>query len=92
MFYNYLGVVMIFHWDDENIEHITRHGVEPPQAEAAFEAQDATYRQDAKRLNRWIVEATVEGRTIKVAFARAFPDGYRVITAHWMSSKRRTKP
>jgi hypothetical protein len=27
-----------------------------------------------------------------VAFARVFPEGYRVITAHWMSSKRRRKP
>ena len=61
------------------------------QAEAAFEAEDATFRRDAKRLNRWVVEATLEGRTIKVAFARVFPDGYRVVTAHGMSSERRTK-
>ena len=92
MFYNYLGVVMIFHWDDENIEHIARHGITPTQAEAAFEAEDATIRQDAKRLNRWVVEATLEGRTFKVAFARVFPDGYRVVTAHWISSERRTRP
>jgi uncharacterized DUF497 family protein len=92
LFYNYVGAAMIFHWDEENIEHLALHGVEPAQGEAAFEAKDATYRQDAKRLNRWIVEATIEGRTIKVAFARTFPDGYRVITAHWMSSKRRAKP
>jgi len=83
---------MLFHWDDENIGHIARHGVTPIQAEAAFVAEDATIRQDAKRLNRWLVEATLEGRTIKVAFARMFPEGSRVVTAHWMSSKRRTKP
>ena len=42
-------------------------------------------------LNRWIVEASVSHRTLKVAFARVFPEGYRVITAHWMNSKRRRK-
>ena len=83
---------MIFHWDIENIEHIARHGVERAQAEAAFEAEDATIRQDVTRLNRWVAEATVGGKTLKVAFARVFPDGYRVVTAHWMTSKRRTKP
>ena len=87
-----MGVAMIFHWDDENIGHMARHGVAPTQAEAAFDAEDATYRRDAKNLNRWVIEASLEGRTIKVAFARVFPDGHRVITAHWMSSKRRTKP
>ncbi|MGA2080116.1 MAG: BrnT family toxin [Holophaga sp.] len=83
---------MIFHWDDENLAHIARHDVSPPQAEAAFQAIDAEFRRDAKRLNRWVLEATVAGRTIKVAFARVFPQGYRVITAHWMSSKRRRQP
>ena len=80
---------MVFHWDDENLAHIARHDVSPPQTEAAFQAVDADFRHDANRLNRWILEATVEGKTLKVAFARVFPEGYRVITAHWMSSKRR---
>ena len=92
MFYNYPGVVMTCHWDEENIGHVPHHGVAPRQAEPAFEADDATFRRDANRLNRWVVEATLEGRTIKVAFARVFPDGYRVVTAHRISSKRRTRP
>lgn len=83
---------MTFHWDSENRTHIDRHNVLPSQAEAAFDAEDALVRQDASKLNRWVLEATVEGRTIKVAFARVFPEGLRVITAHWMSSKRRRKP
>ena len=83
---------MTIHWDDENLAHIARHDVSPHQAEAAFQADDAAFRRDAERFNRWILEATVEGRTIKVAFARVFPEGYRVITAHWMSSKRRRQP
>jgi len=62
------------------------------QAEAAFDAEDATFRRDAGRLNRWVVEATLEGRTIKVAFARVFPEGWRVVTAHWMDAKRRRHP
>jgi len=80
---------MFFHWDDENLAHVGRHDVSPHQTEAAFQALDADFRRDAKRLNRWVLEATVEGRIMKVAFARVFPEGYRVITAHWMSSKRR---
>lgn len=77
---------MIFNWDDENRAHTASHEVSPSQAEAAFQADDALFFQDAARLNRWIVEAAVEGRTLKVAFARVFPEGCRVITAHWMSS------
>jgi len=83
---------MIFHWDDENRAHIARHDVSEAQAESAFRARDATVFQDASRLNRWVLEATVEDRTIKVAFARIFPEGFRVITAHWMSSTRRRTP
>jgi uncharacterized DUF497 family protein len=83
---------MIFHWDDENRAHIARHDVSPAQAEAAFQAEDALVCQDAARLNRWILEATMDGRTLKVAFARVFPEGFRVSTAHWMSAKRRRNP
>lgn len=82
---------MLFHWDDENRTHIARHDVSMSQAEAAFEAEDALLYPDANRLNRWVLEATVEGRALKVAFARVFPEGFRVITAHWMSSRRRRK-
>ena len=83
---------MLFHWDEENKAHIARHGVSPAQTESAFDSEDSVVRPDTQRLNRWIVEATVEGRSLKVAFARVFPEGFRVITAHWMSSKRRSKP
>lgn len=83
---------MIFYWDDENRAHIARHSVSEFQAEEAFRMEDATIFQDAARLNRWVLEATVEGRTLKVAFARVFPEGFRVITAHWMRSKRRRMP
>jgi uncharacterized DUF497 family protein len=83
---------MIFHWDDENRAHIARHGVSEAQAEAAFQAGDATVFPDAARLNRWVLEATVEDRTLKVAFARVFPKGFRIITAHWMNPKRRRTP
>ena len=80
---------MIFHWDDENRAHIARHDVTEFQAEGAFLAEDTRIFPDAGRLNRWVLEATVEGRTLKVAFARVFPEGFRVITAHWMSRTRR---
>ena len=82
---------MLFHWDDENKAHIARHDVSSSQAEAAFESEDALVYPDASHLNRWVLEASVEGRALKVAFARVFPQGFRIITAHWMSSKRRRK-
>lgn len=66
---------MIFHWDDENRAHMARHDVSEAQAEAAFRARDATVFQDASRLNRWVLEATVEDRTLKVAFAKVFRRG-----------------
>jgi uncharacterized DUF497 family protein len=84
--------LLIFHWDDENRAHIARHGVSEAQAQSAFGAEDAAVFPDATRLNRWVLEACVEDRTIKVAFARVFPEGYRIITAHWMSFKRRRTP
>ena len=83
---------MIFHWDGENRAHIARHDVTEFQAERAFLAEDARIFPDAGRLNRWVLESIVEGRTLKVAFARVFPEGFRVITAHWMSPKRRRTP
>jgi len=82
---------MIFHWDSENLDHIARHAVSPSQAEAALGADDAVFRQDEARPNRLVVEATLEGRTLRIAFARAFPEGIRIITADWISSKRRSK-
>lgn len=84
--------MILFHWDDGNLAHIARHGVSQLQAEAAFKAEDVVVHGDTTRLNRWTLEATVEGKTLKVAFAQVFPEGVRVITAHWMSSKRRRKP
>ena len=73
---------MLLGWDNQNLEPIGRHGVSQEQAEAALGSGDAVLRQDATRLNRWVVGATMEDRTLKVAIAR-------VITAHWMRSKRR---
>lgn len=74
---------MIFHWDDENRAHMAHHGVSESQAEAAFQAEDATAFPDAARLNRWVLEATVEDRTLKVAFARGLsrrlPDHHRAL-------------
>jgi uncharacterized DUF497 family protein len=83
---------VLFHWDDENRAHIARHGVVEAQTEAAFKAEDAMLFPDAARMNRWVLEATVEDRTLKVAFARVFPEGFRIITAHWMHPKRRRTP
>ncbi len=73
---------MIFHWDDENRAHIARHGVSEAQAEAAFQSEDATVFPDSARLNRWVLEATVEERTLKVlrkGLSRGVPDHHRAL-------------
>jgi len=75
----------------KNHLHIARHDVSAAQTEAAFHAEDARVFPDAMRLNRGLLEATVEGRTLRVAFARVFPEGFRIITAHWMHPKRRRR-
>ena len=71
---------MIFIWDEENIQHIARHGVEP------FEAEDAL--MDPQRIrfsahsgNMGIIGATEEGRRLVVIYVKKDRGKLRVITA-----------
>lgn len=69
-----------FIWDEENIEHIARHNVEP------FEAEDAL--MDPQRVkfsahsgNLGIIGATEDGRRLVVIYVKKVKGRIRVITA-----------
>lgn len=71
---------MIFIWDEENIQHIARHDVEP------FEAEDAL--MDPRRIkfsahsgNLGIIGSTEDGRRLVVIFIKKVKGKIRVITA-----------
>ena len=71
---------MIFIWDEENIQHIARHNVEP------FEAEDAL--MDPQRIkfsahsgNMGIIGSTEDGRRLVVIFIKKIEGKIRVITA-----------
>lgn len=71
---------MIFIWDEENIQHIARHDVEP------FEAEDAL--MDPQRIkfsahsgNMGIIGSTEDGRRLVVIYIKKVEGRLRVITA-----------
>jgi uncharacterized DUF497 family protein len=72
-----------FDWDDDNIEHIARHGVEPWEAEDAMLDPDrvgASARNVPGERRFAVVGATESGRVLFVVFTRR-ERGIRVITA-----------
>ncbi len=71
-----------FDWDDDNIEHIARHGLEPFEAEEALDDPHSfTYGVESKYEPRFVaVGSTQDGRVIAVVYT---PRGrrLRVVTA-----------
>ncbi|MDF2718205.1 MAG: hypothetical protein K0R28_5130 [Paenibacillus sp.] len=70
----------LFIWDEENIQHIVRHNVEP------FEAEDAL--MDPQRIkfsahsgNLGIIGSTEDGRRLVVIYIKKVMGKIRVITA-----------
>ena len=80
---------MPFLWDEVNDAEIQAHGVDRESAEAVFLALDAGFGRHPSLPNRWAVEGTVYGKTYRVPFSRAFPDGIRITTAIRIPGKRR---
>ncbi|GAK41539.1 hypothetical protein TCA2_4030 [Paenibacillus sp. TCA20] len=69
-----------FIWDEENIQHIARHNVEP------FEAEDAL--MDPQRIkfsahsgNMGIIGSTEDGRRLVVIYIKKMMGKLRVVTA-----------
>ncbi|WP_399538547.1 BrnT family toxin [uncultured Paenibacillus sp.] len=67
-------------WDDYNIDHIGRHGVDPDEAEEAFWDEDRLP-FDAHSGHRGIIGATDAGRRLVVIFVKKDGARIRVITA-----------
>ncbi len=70
----------IFIWDDHNIEHIAKHGVE------VFEVEEAMLDGDRVKINAHsghlgLIGATEEGRRLVVIYIKKIGKKYRVITA-----------
>ena len=73
-----------FDWDDDNVEHIARHGVSPEEAEQALADPDQVGQpasRGASGERRWsLLGETDAGRLLSVVFTRR--EGLtRVITA-----------
>jgi len=78
-----------FEWDERNLEHIARHGVDPDEAEAVLDNNPLTLRTAD---NTYLTYAqTDEGRYLLVVFIRKPGPLIRVITARDLkdSEKRR---
>ena len=78
-----------FWWDDQNIEHIADHGVEPHEAEAAL-------------IGAWLIRIagqgkyaaygqTMDGRYLLVIFAPKDDQRVRVVTARDLSSREKRR-
>lgn len=81
-----------FWWDENNIEHIANHGVEPYEAEEVID-DDPFITKSGK--DRYVAYGqTNAGRYLLVVFARKPKQRLRVITARDMTDaeKRRFKP
>jgi hypothetical protein len=72
--------VSFFVWDDENIEHIARHHVEPFEAEdALMDPLRVKFSAHSDKLG--IIGATEEGRRLIVIYVKKVKGKIRVITA-----------
>jgi uncharacterized protein len=72
-----------FWWDEENIEHIANHGVEPLEAEAVIEY--ATLIRKAGRGKYVAYGQTDSGRYLMVVYAPKENRRLRVVTARDMT-------
>ena len=76
-----------FQWDDENVEHIARHGVDPAGAEQACRLRPKARRG---RCGRYLVlGCTADGRYLLVVLTYLGGGEARVITAREMDQRER---
>lgn len=77
-----------FDWDAANVDHITRHGIEPHEAEAACRSEGAVVRRS--REGRYLVYGrTGAGRYVLVVLRSAGGGLARIITARDMTERER---
>jgi uncharacterized protein len=80
-----------FWWDENNIEHIANHGVEPYEAEQVLDNQPHTIKAGADRYTAY--GQADSGRYLLVVFAIKSNNRIRVITARDLTpaEKRRVR-
>lgn len=77
-----------FEWDDNNIEHISRHGVSPDEVEdVAFD--DDPWIRKGRKGTRYMLGHTIAGRYLFVVYFLKSKGIARVITAMDMDEKTR---
>ncbi len=77
-----------FEWDDDNIEHIAKHGVFPDEVEGvAFD--DEPWVKKGREGTRYLLGYTVAGRYLFVVYVLKGKGSARVITALDMDDKTR---
>jgi len=76
-------------WDEENVEHIAKHGIEPEEVEAVCRGR---HLQERGRQGRYyLLGQTEEGRYLFIVLARRRSGSYRVITARAMTESERRR-
>ena len=75
-----------FEWDDNNIEHIARHGVFPDEVEDMAFDDDPWIKKGRKR-TRYMLGYTVAGRYLFVVYSLKGKGIARVITSMDMDNK-----
>ncbi len=68
-----------FEWDEQNMDHVARHGVEPDEAEAVLDSAPLILRTEDRKYLAY--GQTDEGRYLLVVFVRKSSSPVRVITA-----------
>ena len=86
--YIYSNPIDGFDWDDANIDHISRHRVEPAEVEEAFAGRHLVMRSWEGR--KVLLGRSAAGRYLIVAFI-VRDDIVRVITARTMNTAERRR-
>jgi uncharacterized DUF497 family protein len=77
-----------FEWDDQNVDHIGRHGVSPDEVEdLAFD--DDPWVRKGRKGTRYVLGHTIAGRYLFVVYTLKSKGIARVITAMDMDEKTR---
>ncbi len=77
-----------FEWDDDNIQHLLKHGVSPDEVECvAFD--DEPWVKKRRKGTRHLLGYTVAGRYLFVVYVLKGKGSARVITALDMDDKTR---
>lgn len=77
-----------FEWNEQNIEHIARHGVSPDEVEdVAFD--DAPWIKKGRKGTRYMLGYTVAGRYLFTVYTLKDTEIAKVITSMDMDNKTR---